>query len=75
MLAFVILKSNITKSSFAQVLYILFLFQLRMFETELGVEDVVRNRTQTAFNEKCRDHFNIGNQSWQNSAFSQEIVS
>ncbi len=28
-----------------------------MLQSEVSIEEVVRNRTQKAFHEKCRDHY------------------
>jgi hypothetical protein len=36
-----------------------FVFQLRLYKNELSVEEVIRERTQNVFYEKCRDHADL----------------
>ena len=33
-----------------------FFFQLRLFQNEMSVEEIIREKTQTIFYQKCRDH-------------------
>ena len=34
-----------------------FLFQLRLFQQELNVEEIVWERAEIAFNERCRTYY------------------
>lgn len=41
-------------------LNILFCCQLRVLQAELNVEDIIKERTYKAFNERCRAYFHAG---------------
>lgn len=40
--------------------FFIYIFQLRLFQQELAVEDIVKERVQTAFHERCRNYYRTG---------------
>lgn len=46
--------------SFLKFLKIIFVLQLRVLQSELNVEDIVKERSYKAFNERCRVYFTAG---------------
>ena len=38
------------------ILFSIHCFQLRLFESEVAIEDIIRERTNTAFRNKCSEY-------------------